>query len=116
MTHWEEMFEVWAEQEVLRPQPGLAPREGLDYAEGWNHREPLGGEAPWGQSPGPRVTAPQASLCPLQRSLWPGLSLDRALAARKVSGSERYGRMGDVLGDSYSGFTQRFSCLPWGRS
>lgn len=23
--------------------------------------------------------------------------------------------MGDVLGDSYSGFTQRFSCLPPGQ-
>ena len=40
MTHWEEMFEVWVEQEVLRPQPGLAPREGLDYAEAGTTESP----------------------------------------------------------------------------
>lgn len=28
VTHWEELFEVWAEQELLRPQPGLAPGRG----------------------------------------------------------------------------------------
>lgn len=33
MIHWVEMGEVRAQQELLRPQPGLAHKEGLDNAE-----------------------------------------------------------------------------------
>lgn len=77
MTHWE-MFEVWAEQELLRPQPGLAPREGLDCAEAgtaeslWEERH-HGASSPGFPLPLAKVTLAWAQLrqrSGCQKSQW----------------------------------------------